>query len=119
MGTLLGYDDWWVVPCNKRYRGRGERGRPDTRSNVDPLTVAEGLGHAEMAQKYGVHFACVAGPCRPPPVDSATCDLYNNWAPIFVVTKFSTDGSFNTGFDFTPEQRASWMDTRRPCRYVG
>ena len=117
MGTLLGYDDWWVVPCNKRYRGRGERGRPDTRSNVDPLTVAEGLGHAEMAQKYGVHFACVAGPCRPPPVDSATCDLYNNWAPIFLVTAVGASVPHD-GFEFSSAEVASWKAGIRVCKTV-
>ena len=71
VGTLFGLDDFWVVPCNKRYLSRGEGARPNG-VNIDPLSVAEGLGLAEMTQKYGVHLACVAGPCRPPPAKTAT-----------------------------------------------
>ena len=120
VGTLVGYDDWWTVPCHKRFLSRGAGFRPPgTGINIDPLDVAEGLAHANIAQKYGVHFACVAGPCRMPPVAPAKCDILNNWAPIFVITRFATDGTYDTGFSFTKEERATWMDTRRPCQFVG
>ena len=118
VGTLFGLDDFWVVPCNKRYLSRGEGARPNG-VNIDPLSVAEGLGLAEMTQKYGVHLACVAGPCRPPPAKTATCDLHNNWAPIWMVTAFSSDGTHSVEFPFTSAEREAWMDSRRPCRYVG
>jgi hypothetical protein len=49
-GSLIGYDDIWVLPC-----ANGRR--------VSPLEVGEGRAHAEMAARYDVEFACVAGAC--------------------------------------------------------
>ena len=116
--TFRGFDD--DLDLEPRFLSRGAGFRPPgTGINIDPLDVAEGLAHANIAQKYGVHFACVAGPCRMPPVAPAKCDILNNWAPIFVITRFATDGTYDTGFSFTKEERATWMDTRRPCQFVG
>ena len=53
VGTLVGYDDWWTVPCHKRFLSRGAGFRPPgTGINIDPLDVAEGLTHANIAHKY-------------------------------------------------------------------
>ena len=49
-GTVIGYDDWWVLPC-----GQGNK--------RDPLAAGEGRAHVEAAAKYGVTFRCVAGSC--------------------------------------------------------
>ena len=48
-GTLIGYDDIWVLPC--------------ANAGVTPLAVGEGRAHAEMASKYDVEFECLAGSC--------------------------------------------------------
>lgn len=51
-GTIVGYDDWWILPC-----GRGGE-------ELSPLEVGEGRAHAEMTRRYDVEFLCVAGPCK-------------------------------------------------------
>jgi len=38
-GTLIGYDDWWVLPC----------GQGNAAAGVGPLSVGEGRAHAEAA----------------------------------------------------------------------
>lgn len=51
VGSVLGYDDWWVLPC-----GSGN-------AHLHPLDVGEGRAHREAALKWGVTFECIAGPC--------------------------------------------------------
>ena len=48
-GTVVGYDDWWVIPCAN---GGGH-----------PCDSGEGRAHKEVAEAYGVEFLCLAGPC--------------------------------------------------------
>ena len=48
-GTVVGYDDFWVLPC--------------IHGDPHPLEHGEGKAHAEVAEKYGVHFRCICGPC--------------------------------------------------------
>lgn len=76
VGTLIGYDDWWTLPCGA-FHGTDKK-------QVSPLAVGEGLAHSEMAARYGVNFRCVAGPCRHVS-DFSTCHINNHWAPIFMV----------------------------------
>lgn len=51
MGSVVGYDDWWVLPC-----GSGN-------SHLHPLSVGEGRAHREAAAKWNATFECIAGPC--------------------------------------------------------
>ena len=44
-GTLVGYDDWWSVPC--RCGWGSSNGAPPS-----PLETGEGLAHAEAARRY-------------------------------------------------------------------
>lgn len=108
-GTLVGYDDWWTISCNHHRVSRWAR-------VVDPLTVGEGLAHAQMVAKHGVRFRCVAGPCRPPP-SVFDCHPHNNFAPIFLVEAVGlTDVSTqSTGFAFENADMQRWMNASWVC----
>jgi hypothetical protein len=97
-GTLVGYDDWWVVPC---IDGHG-----------DPMAVGEGRAHREVSERFDVEFVCVAGPCNSKAAHSPTtppsssppkrCGAYHTWGPVFLVLSIG-QGRANTGFDMTTE----------------
>jgi hypothetical protein len=80
-GTLIGYDDWWVLPCSD--------------GTSRPLEVGEGLAHREIADRFDVEFACVAGPCAANNSFARTnqnrdprfqrCGAHGTFGPIFVV----------------------------------
>lgn len=61
-GTLIGYDDFWVIPC--------------VNESLHPLSVGEGLAHKKIAQKYIVEFECVNNACS---------EMPSGWGPIFRV----------------------------------
>ena len=107
-GTLIGYDDWWTIPCHKRRSSRG---------TVSPMDVGEGLAHREIAQRYGVRFQCVAGPCKMPPTMSS-CHQHNNWGPIFIVKEVGAATPAD-GFEFTAAQVDQWALGVRTCRNIG
>lgn len=108
-GTLIGYDDWWTISCNHHRVSRWAH-------VVDPLTVGEGLAHAQMVAKHGVRFRCVAGPCRPPP-NVFDCHPHNNFAPIFLVEAVGlTDVTRqSSGFAFEPLDMHRWMNASWVC----
>ena len=111
-GGLVGYDDWWAIPCNHF--------RVSEHTKVlSPLEVGEGLAHAEMARKHGVRFKCVAGPCRMPPAFSA-CHVHNNWAPVFMVTAVGVPaGEATHGFELTRrDELMAWMDRNAVCSAI-
>ena len=100
-GTLIGYDDVWVLPCV----GGGE--------SMSPLQVGEGRAHAEAAAKYDVEFECVAGPCA---VSSGGrrahhVDLHryqgSSGGMIFAVRSIGK-GRATHGFSMTPAQVDEW-----------
>ena len=111
VGTLVGYDDWWTIPCVRYHSSRPRR-------PPSPLAVGEGLAHAQIAQKYGVRFVCVAGPCQPSIVRG---DLHDNWAPIFVVAEIGAPQvEVDHGFHFGgPQEEARWMSSYPVCFDVG
>jgi hypothetical protein len=96
VGTLIGYDDFWVIPC------------VDGESH--PLASGEGRAHREISQKYDVEFACVAGPCtssinftRWEAIDrrgrkESRCGAHATWGPIFVVVSIGK-GRGTHGFE--------------------
>lgn len=51
VGTIIGYDDWWVDSCSA---GAG---------NLHPLDTSEGRAHLEITEKYNIEFECVGGSC--------------------------------------------------------
>ena len=99
-GTLIGYDDWWVLPC-----GPGE-------ASTSPLDVGEGRAHAEVAAKFGVHFACVAAGCLPPPSDDAEAPTtLFTWGALFLVVAIDgTRKSHDIGFpaNFSSDELAAY-----------
>jgi hypothetical protein len=64
-GTVIGYDDWWVLPCIKQ----------DPR----PLAYGEGKAHLDVARRHGVRFRCICGPCAP-----RNSKMWG-WRPYFLV----------------------------------
>ena len=78
MGTIIGYDDWWVLPC-----GQGNEG-------LAPLGVGEGRAHAEAAAAWGATLRCVGGPCADwGGGPGGACDrwtLESGWGALFEVT---------------------------------
>jgi len=140
-GTLVGYDDWWVIPC---CAGR----------DPSPLLVGEGRAHAEMAAAFGVRFVCVAGPCAPalPPPKTpewagcshgdgtwqttkmergggkarCLCDPYSNatlargWGVVFLVEAIGVPADEATaGFEMDEAQVAEWMRASEKCNKCG
>jgi hypothetical protein len=104
-GTLIGYDDWWVIPCHA----------PDEfESRKSPLDTGEGLAHAQMSKKHAVRFTCVAGPClleeHPP-----HCSPFGTWGPIFVVEEIGNSTAASHGFEMTEQQILRWKEMSLKC----
>ena len=100
-GTMVGYDDWWVLPC-----GKGNEA-------LSPLDVGEGRAHAEMAIKYDVEFMCAAGPCAMP--ESKGCDKHRTWGPIFVVLSIG-QGRGTHGFNMNDDDVRSFKTYNSVCK---
>ena len=68
-GTLIGYEGFWTLACV----AYGDKSAGD---HLSPLQTTAGRAHRDIAERYGVHFACVAGPCgskrSPDPLDVCT-----------------------------------------------
>lgn len=113
VGTLIGYDDFWTIPCDK-YKNGGMR-RAEVLGN--PLDVGEGLAHLELTRRHGVRFECVGGPCKVSPT-LISCHKHNGWAPIFLVTAIGAR-SPDPGFNFSSAMR-DMMQMHKTCRqFVG
>ena len=83
-GTLIGYDDWWSVWCSPAH-DIAARGAP-----FPPRLAGEMLAHAEVAERYGVRFACVCGGCKRTRVDASdqaqyACDMHARTGAVFMV----------------------------------
>ncbi len=117
VGTLIGYDDWWTIPCHKSFReGAGGSGTKIVKS---PLSVGEGLAHREVTQRYGLRFLCIAGPCRmPPTLDNKPCHQHKQWGPIFLVTAVGSTEPHH-GFEMSSRDVAAWITRVETCRSVG
>lgn len=115
-GTVVGYDDWWVMPC----------GDPWANATIDaPLRSGEGRAHAEMAERYAVQFRCVGGSCGCSSVGERT--LANlSWGALFRVESVGKRAS--TGYDGALVQPLMWRSrdcvglrwgrNRRSCRFA-
>mmetsp|Transcript_141016 Transcript_141016/g.450214 ORF Transcript_141016/g.450214 Transcript_141016/m.450214 type:complete len:363 (+) Transcript_141016:78-1166(+) len=121
-GTLIGYDDFWTNPCSKG----GE--------TLSPLDIGEGRAHKEIAEKYGVRFSCIAGPCR---LLRAEAGCRSSWGVIFLVEtvggvsaiSVDSDGGGNDctdrigdstdfhGFEFSSEEVRAWKALNPRCRF--
>lgn len=111
VGTVIGYDDFWVPPCVVT--------RDPKLTPVHPLEAGEGQAHRLIAEKYGVQFVCVAGSCAYPklahPYSSKAsdgCDIFNSWSPLFMVAGF---GTHSTGFEMNDAQVKSFLSSNPDC----
>jgi len=136
VGTLVGYDDWWVMPCAKMKNGAnresgdytgGVGGADSTLVNgvdsqaqgVDSRTDGyvyqhggEALAHLQMTRKYGVRFRCVCGPCS----YSSTPPQWYDWRPYFVVEALGVpQEEASAGFTMQPDEQLLWMRSNRQC----
>ena len=108
-GTVVGYDDWWVLPCSER-------------GGTHPLSSGEGRAHREISERYDVEFVCIGGPCHHRAVAVASqqrgkggaCDLFGTWGPLFLVASIGK-GRNSTGFDMSQEDVDAFMKTSRMC----
>ena len=109
VGTLVGFDDFWVIPCNHYRISKGK-------DVVDPLSVGEGKAHHEAVVQHGLRYVCVGGPCRPPP-STRHCHVHNHFAPIFLLVASGVPpGQEDNGFDFgSSAQMAEFMRSSRAC----
>jgi hypothetical protein len=105
-GTLIGYDDWWVLPCSGK--------------STHPLSSGEGLAHLEISQKYDVEFVCIGGPCHKQALVSqqkghnGACSLFGTWGPLFMVASIGS-GRQNTGFEMSSDEVAEFMKANGMC----
>eukprot|EP01043_Picozoa_sp_COSAG02_P057566 COSAG02_NODE_7010_length_3228_cov_233.817194_2_plen_475_part_00 len=126
-GTLIGYEGFWTIPC-VAYGGESAG------DHANPLQTAAGRAHREIAAKYGVRFACAAGPCgtKQPP-DPALDVCTHNGAAIFQVQSLgdaastaqlgTTTSTYESGFKMSSAEIASFTYERcaksAPCiRYL-
>lgn len=106
-GSLVGYDDWWAIPC-----GEGVRS----------LAVSEGRAHAELAARHDVEFLCVAGPCRYQPAETGGArpnlfSHYGAWGVVFLVLSVGQRRAHH-GFAMTEEEEGRWRaagEANRGC----
>ena len=96
VGTMIGYDDWWVLPCilNRSY-------------NIERLG-GEAKAHVEIALKYNVTFDCVCGPCV------ATANFTYGWRTYYTIRHFS---SAHTGFSMPANYVKTFMSENKGCIY--
>ena len=107
-GSLIGFDDWWAVPCN-HWTKHGKL--------LSPFDYGEGLATKEIVKKYGLRLACVAGPCKPPPSTTA-CHVHNNFGVIFLLQAVPDEpqGIGSTDFEFQELQQREWMNASTVCQ---
>lgn len=108
IGTVVGYDDWWVIPCSLAGKG-------NLMSAVDIFAYGEAKAHAEITRKYGVRFECVCGPCHATSVPSAPCKASGSaapqascWRPLFVIRELSSLAPSH-GFDMSMQNVSSFL----------
>ncbi|KAK3235442.1 hypothetical protein CYMTET_54336 [Cymbomonas tetramitiformis] len=118
VGTLIGYDDWWVVPCasHRRQDKNGKYVSPRAeqvmdRPAVDPYAHGgEAQAHKEMSVKYNVRFRCVCGPCA-----SNMVHTHTGWRPYFVVEAMGPGVTPEHGFTMTADDVVKWTSSNKNC----
>ena len=143
-GTLVGYDDWWALPC----RSGADPVATKSGAISDPTKSGEGKAHFEITSKYGVRWQCVWGPCMPTGAAGVPLgleDIYQNhgmagaasplgggaklrhhkcesklaWSPIFLIEAVGSE-SPDPGYGITTEQQIcaarAQIENCTPCR---
>jgi hypothetical protein len=112
-GTLVGYDDWWVIPC-AAHAATPKAGA--TRSA--PQSTGEWRAHLEATLAYNVTWRCVAGPCALPADGVAGlghCDLHSSIGPIFRVESWGAASTPDSGFAIGSSKVAWMLNHWEPC----
>jgi hypothetical protein len=99
-GTVIGYDDWWILPCSEAHFREG------------PLESGEGLAHVQLTKKYDIEFQCIGGLCRFPSIRE--CDPYHHWGAVFVVLSIGK-GRATHGFEMSTEELFKFKTTDVRC----
>lgn len=94
VGTMIGYDDWWVLPCTA------------PKSQDIEQFGGEARAHFEIARKYSVTFECVCGPC------TSTANFTNGWRTYFIVRSLS---AADAGFSMDAAAVQSFLSTNQAC----
>jgi hypothetical protein len=121
-GTVIGYDDWWVLPCGA---GNGD---------LESLSVGEGRAHLEMSIKYGVQFKCVGGACSlwneqsssngsSSSTINSSCDDYMkrySWGVMLEVVHINSGQSATSmhGFEMTRSEETYFTTNNLLCQSI-
>lgn len=127
-GTVIGYDDWWVLPC-----GYGNE-------DLESLSVGEGRAHLEMSIKYDVSYKCVGGACslwndiqlnnktgEIKSINRHSCDKYmkqHAWGVMLEVVSINEGGAGGKGgnamhgFDMTRNEEIYFTKTNHLCKSI-
>lgn len=108
-GSLVGYDDWWILAC---------AGRAGDGGYTSPLEVGEGRAHAEASRKWQVEFLCVAGPCDAAALAAGPCTPYASYRGMGVVFLVLSVGvRADPGFSMSPAEGRRWAAANPVCRH--
>jgi hypothetical protein len=105
IGTVIGYDDLWDLPCSTR-------GVLNT-STHHPLRMGEGKAHAEVTLRYGVRFRCICGPCKP--LEPEALRLPESWRSYFVVERIGSSTP-SSGFTMADSEVVAFLTQNARCR---
>ena len=116
-GTVVGYDDWWVLPCGDAWAN----------ATVDaPLRSGEGRAHLELAERYAVDFRCVGGSCGCPRSPRKPAPSGLSWGALFRVESIGKRAS--SGYEGALVQPQMWNSrdciglrwgrNKRNCRFA-
>jgi hypothetical protein len=106
IGTIIGYDDFWDLPCSMSSSQRDRH----------PFLSGEGRVHAEVASQYKVRFRCICGPCQSMP--ATVLASRNSWRTYFIVEGIQSE-SHSTGFTMSDDQMAYFLEHNSRCRESG
>lgn len=105
-GTVVGYDDFWDLPCSMQRADQVSWSR-------HPLQSGEGKAHVDVSRGYGVSFRCICGPCQAMPMDALR--QYSSWRVYFVIESIEGDGRGTPGFTMPTEQREYFLAHNERC----
>lgn len=112
VGTVIGYDDFWDLSCSKR----GPNSQKNA-SNCHPFQSGEGKAHAEVAERFGVTFRCVCGPCQS--MSRKELVRYESWRTYFVVESMKLEAVSDHGFHMPASQHAHFLSQNARCLTMG
>mmetsp|Transcript_16458 Transcript_16458/g.40533 ORF Transcript_16458/g.40533 Transcript_16458/m.40533 type:complete len:367 (+) Transcript_16458:122-1222(+) len=106
VGTIIGYDDWWVLPCAMR-----SKVKDDSRLNPLFLDGGEARAHREITEQYNVKFRCICGTCS-----RRDNNVFRDWRPYYVIENIGEGVTPETGFELNSKDDLAWfMDSSHPC----